>query len=488
MATPVVAGVAALVKQANPKWTPALIKSALINTAKSVGSNVLLRSVGAGRVNALNAVKAKVTIDAGPNATMSFGMVYGDATGVLTKSQTFVIKNNGTSTATYKFAAAAAAGFTIPSGVTLQIKYNTTQMTAGKSLTLGRGASATMKVTLTATVAAQRNFVISGESSLNAIVTATSSGKPTLRLPVFAMFQHVEKFAFAASAGATRHDLSYSLTTGAQDANAANGTSQSREIYPFVWLARDGRERIGNGADIKNIGVNAVDIPDGSAGAGTGWWEAASAGQFEMVITSWDLMSNPALNEWDIELDTNDDGVGDQVIVLADAGLVNTGSADGTLGCFYVDTLNWITGGAGQIYDFVDLGECETYVNPVTSVVWFSINSGWLWGDNEGPNFRVTSYNGGGWDSDSSGSDWLYVDLDQVALAANGQFVTDVEVAASTVSDSETEWLPSFSSATGAGTGVGKDGTTLSLGWLFWNEFNAGASSEIYEVLIPPAE
>ena len=253
-------------------------------------------------------------------------------------------------------------------------------------------------------------------------------------------------------------------------------------------MARDGRERIGNGADIKNIGVNAVDIPDGSAGAGTGWWEAASAGQFEMVITSWDLMSNPALNEWDIELDTNDDGVGDQVIVLADAGLVNTGSADGTLGCFYVDTLNWITGGAGQIYDFVDLGECETYVNPVTSVVWFSINSGWLWGDNEGPNFRVTSYNGGGWDSDSSGSDWLYVDLDQVALAANGQFVTDIEVAASTVSDSETEWLPSFSVASGAGTGVGKDGTTLSLGWFFWNEFNAGASSEIYEVLIPPAE
>ncbi|MCX5978317.1 MAG: hypothetical protein NTW70_02330 [Chloroflexi bacterium] len=276
---------------------------------------------------------------------------------------------------------------------------------------------------------------------------------------MFAMFQHVEKFTFAASLGSARHDLSYSLTTGAQDANAANGTPQSQEIHPYVWLARDGRERIGNGADIKNIGVNAVDIPDGSAGANTGWWETAAAGNFEMVITSWDLMSNPALNEWDIELDTNDDGVGDQVIVLADTGLVK-----------------------------VDLGECETYVNPVTSVVWFSINSALLWGDNEGPAFRVTSYNGGGWDSDSSGSDWLYVDLDQVALAANGQFVTDIEVAASTVSDSETEWLPSFSSATGAGTGVGKDGTTLSLGWLFWNEFNAGASSEIYEVLIPPAE
>jgi hypothetical protein len=60
-------------------------------------------------------------------------------------------------------------------------------------------------------------------------------------------------------------------------------------------------------------------------------------------------------------------------------------------------------------------------------------------------------------------------------------------VAFDVVSDSEADWLPSFSSASGAGTGVGKDGTTLSLGWFFWNEFNAGASSEVYEVLIPPA-
>jgi len=481
MATPVVAGVAALVKQANPKWTPALIKSALINTAKSVGSNVLLRSVGAGRVNALNAVKAKVTIDAGPNATMSFGMVYGDAAATLTKSQKFIVKNNGTTTASYKFAAAAAAGFTIPSGVTLQIKYNTTQMTAGKSLNLGRGASATMTVILTATVAAQRNFATSGESSLNAIVTATSSGKPSLRLPVFAMFQHVEKFTFGALPGTSPYTYSYALTTGSQDAHQTNGASISRSIYPYVWLARDGRERIGNGADIKNIGVNAQDIP-------VGWSTAVEAGQFEMAITSWDLMSNPALNEWDIELDTDDDGVGDQVIVLADTGLVKTGYADGTLGCFFVDTLDWLDGGAGAIYDFVDYGECETHVNPVTSVVWFSINSGWLWGDNEGPNFRVTSYNGGGWDSDSSGSDWLYVDLDQVALAADGQFVVDIGMDPGVEAAAGTEWLPSFSSASGAGTGVGKDGTTLSLGWFFWNEFNAGASSEIYEVLIPPAE
>ena len=480
MATPVVAGVAALVKQANPKWTPALIKSALINTAKSVGNNVLLRSVGAGRVNALNAVKAKVTIDAGPNATMSFGMVYGDAAATLTKSQTFIVKNNGTTTASYKFAAAAAAGFTIPSGVTVKIYNGSALVKSTTAISLGAGKSKTLTVKLAATVAAQRNFSAFGESSLNAIITATSSGKPSLRLPVFAMFQHVEKFTFSASGGGSPYSIDWGFATGGQDAYQTDGTAVTRSLYPYIWLARDGRERIGNGADIKNIGINTNAFPAEN-------WDVNLEGNFEMVITSWDLMSNPALNEWDIELDTDNNGVADQTIVLADAGLVNTGYADGTLGCFYVDNGNWSGQGAGLLYDFVDNGECSTYMDPVTSVVWFDINQSWLWDAQDGPKFKVTSYNGGGWDSDSSGGDWLYVDLDQVANGYS-KFVTDLSIATGVTGGTVNNWFPSFSTASGAGTAGGGDGTTLSLGWLVWNEFNAGPSSEIYEVLTPPAD
>ena len=479
MATPVVAGVAALVKQANPKWTPALIKSALINTAKSVGSNILLRSVGAGRVNALNAVKAKVTIDAGPNATMSFGMVYGDAAATLTKSQTFVVKNNGTTTASYKFAAAAAAGFTIPSGVTVKIYNGSALVKSTTAISLGAGKSKTLTVKLAATVAAQRNFSAFGESSLNAIITATSSGKPSLRLPVFAVFQHVEKFTFSASGGGSPYSIEWDFTTGGQDAYQTDGTAVTRFLYPYIWLARDGRERIGNGADIKNIGISTNAFPAEN-------WHVNGEGNFEMVITSWDLMSNPALNEWDIELDTDNDGVGDQVIVLADTGLVNTGYADGTLGCFFIDNQGWGPT-TGAIYDLKDEGDCETYVDPVTSVVWFSIHQYWLWDVQDGPKFKVTSYNGGGWDSDSSGGDWLYVDLDQVANGYS-KFVTDLSIATGVTGGTVNNWFPSFSAASGAGTGVGGDGTTLSLGWLVWNEFNAGPSSEVYEILIPSAE
>jgi subtilisin family serine protease len=467
MATPVVAGVAALVKQANPKWTPALIKSALINTAKSVGSNVLLRSVGAGRVNALNAVKAKVTIDAGPNATMSFGMVYGDAVATITKSQKFIVKNNGTTTANYKFAVAAATGFTIPSGVTVKI-YNGSSLVKNTTIiSLGAGRSKTLTVKLVATTAAQENFGV--ENSLNVMITGTSSGKPSLRLPVFAMIQHVEKYTFAASGASSPYDYTYSLAT------TEVGT---KYIYPYVWMARDGRERIGNGADIKNIAINAGNfLAD---------WDTVTTGNesFELVITSWDLMSNPALNEWDIELDTNADGVGDQMIVLADTGLVNTGYADGTLGCFFIDNLNWLDNGAGQIYDFADMGECYPYANRVTSVVYLSIDASWLWDDQDGVAFRVTSYNGGGWDSDSSGSDWLTVHFDDLVTAAGVQFVPDLSIASGSSGGTVSGVLPSF----GPWTPAPVFQTTPSLGWLFWNDLNGGVSTEIYEVLIPPAE
>ncbi len=57
MATPHVAGAAALVKQAHPLWTPEQIKIALKNTAKDIGFSAIDR--GTGRLDVLNAVQLK---------------------------------------------------------------------------------------------------------------------------------------------------------------------------------------------------------------------------------------------------------------------------------------------------------------------------------------------------------------------------------------------------------------------------------------------
>ncbi len=67
---PMAAGVAALVKQKNPTWGPAQIKSALVNTATAIDASVL--SSGAGKINAEAAVKTDVTVNP---ATVSFGVV-----------------------------------------------------------------------------------------------------------------------------------------------------------------------------------------------------------------------------------------------------------------------------------------------------------------------------------------------------------------------------------------------------------------------------
>lgn len=470
MAAPVVAGVAALVKQANPKWTPALIKSALINTSKSIGSSIQLRVVGAGRVNALNAVKAKVTLDAGPNATLSFGMVYGDSSATLTRTKTFIVKNSGTTTAGYRFTAGAAAGFTIPAGVTVRIYSGSLLLKSTTVVYVSPGRSKTLTVRLTATAEAQRRFDPGYTNDmLNVIVSGTSTGRPSLRLPIIAMLRHSERFSFATSGGAP-HNYTGTILTGTQDAKTSAGAAiDPMPILPYVWLARDGRERIGNGADIKNIGVNAYQIPSDWASTGSG------NGFFEIAITTWESFSNAALHQWVVELDANDDGLADQVLVVGDSGALTTGSPSGTLGCLYVDTLGW-NGMVGATYE-LDSSACEPYAGPVSSTLIVALAQGYFWDTVGGAQFRVSTYNGGGWDSDSSGDSWLYVEFDNVVSA--GQWIAALEVAPGLGSASDTAALHTL------GFPIVVGGETPSLGWLFWNQWHAGPSSEIYEVLIP---
>jgi hypothetical protein len=478
MATPVVAGVAVLVKQANPKWTPALIKSALINTAKSVGSSIPLRSVGAGRVNALNAVKAKVTIDAGPNATMSFGMVYGDASAVITKSQTFKLTNSGTSSVTYKFTAASAAGYTLPYGVTIKVYEGSTLLTSSRGVTVAKGKTKTLTVKLSATVAGQKRFWAQWDSpdegpetgvggGINVVITGTASGKPSLRLPVIAFLRHVERFSFVERWDGD-HNLDGAITTGANDAQQLNGDPRDVGVYAFSWAARDGRERIGSGADIKNVGFNAQ--------IGEDW--VTGTGKLTLMITSWDQIWNAALNEYDINLDTNLDGVDDQVVVLADNGSVTTGYADGTVGCFFVDTLNWSGDGAGALYP---LGEdCEVYAPPGSSVVQVRLAAIMLWDNTHGVSFNVTSYNGGGWDSDQT--EQVKISFDDIATGVT--YDPDMDPY---LGSDEYGWVPfdgTTSSMVVPYAGFGDSGWgSDTLGWLMWNEFDSGPATEVYEVI-----
>ncbi len=101
-AVPMVAGAVALVKQNHSAWTPAQLKSAVVNTATrdvtDGGVTAGVNSVGAGKLSVGDAVNVAATLDP---ATISFGSI---GAGALPIRRTLYITNVGASSATFNFA------------------------------------------------------------------------------------------------------------------------------------------------------------------------------------------------------------------------------------------------------------------------------------------------------------------------------------------------------------------------------------------------
>jgi minor extracellular serine protease Vpr len=148
MATPHVAGSAALLKQLHPNWSPEQVKSALVNSAhrpvKSPTSGSALQNPmtrGAGRIDLAAASQVSATLETSPTPSMlgngqasfSFGELHASSQ---TRSFTITLTSVSTSTVTYTVSVApAVAGPTVMPSVT--------------SLTLSAGGTATVDVSLT---------------------------------------------------------------------------------------------------------------------------------------------------------------------------------------------------------------------------------------------------------------------------------------------------------------------------------------------------
>lgn len=104
MASPHVAGAAALILQANPKWGVEEVKAALMNTAENLtdpttGKAYPHNSQGAGSIKVVDAIKAKTLATPGSH---SFGIFYKDK-GKQVEKQKFTIKNLSSERQTYSF-------------------------------------------------------------------------------------------------------------------------------------------------------------------------------------------------------------------------------------------------------------------------------------------------------------------------------------------------------------------------------------------------
>ena len=163
-AVPFVAGAVALVKQLHPGWTPAQLKSAVVNTATQDatenGAAARVVSVGAGKLSAGDAVNAGATLSP---ETISFGAI---GTASLPISRTLNITNTGAAAATFSFAVKGDPDNNATVSVT----------PASISIPAGQQNSVTMRLAGTRPAT----------GLYQGLITVTGSG-PALRLPYLYM-------------------------------------------------------------------------------------------------------------------------------------------------------------------------------------------------------------------------------------------------------------------------------------------------------------
>ncbi|MEP7178192.1 MAG: S8 family serine peptidase, partial [Pseudonocardiales bacterium] len=200
MATPMVAGLSALVTSLHPDWTAEEVKADIMNTAgqdlftggtpngNGIGDRYAPNRVGAGRIQADkaldNTVLAMVTDDPGA-VSVSFGPVA--VTGAMTITKTIKVVNKGLTPVTYNV---AYDPITEVPGVTYTVSSPTIAVDgrSTKTFTVSFVVTDASKLTKTIDPTVARNQAgLPREYVADASgrVLLTSNGKPELRVPVY---------------------------------------------------------------------------------------------------------------------------------------------------------------------------------------------------------------------------------------------------------------------------------------------------------------
>ncbi len=316
MASPHVAGVAALTRQAKPHWSVADIKAAIVNTADpaKVTGHRISRG-GTGLVQPALATVSQVVArdeDNRLSPALSFGVEELDSDFVGTK--TIKVKNNGRNAATFNVSQVRATTAT-PHSVGL----NRTQITVPPH------ESAEVRVTLTVPVAtvAPSNLgglsfrEVAGMIQFTPASAADNSGI-ALRVPYYLVPRALSGVSTRLSR--LRGDNPSAVATVTNRRGAIEGDA---DFYAWGLSARKVPGRASN--DVRAVGIQSFD-----AGGGVQLMVFA--------VNTHDRWSNASTNEFDIPVDVDGDGIDDYIIVGIDDGLVRTGVSSGRLGTFVFST------------------------------------------------------------------------------------------------------------------------------------------------------
>jgi subtilisin family serine protease len=319
MASPHVAGIAALVRQAHPTWTTEQVKAAIVNSGDPTsfpgynttraGSGLVTpaRAVG-GDVVALGdqvAANPSVGLAAFHNANLSFG--FAELMTSFSATRTITVMNDGDAAVTLTPSSAAGGGSS-PATVSF----------GAPNVVVPAHGQASLAVTLSVPAGSVGSDAQFRHASGNVILTG---GGNTLRVPYLLVPRSLSNVS-----------VSGKLTNGAggKTFTAANPNgARSGSVDTYQWGledANDVNEAVlgGAGYDVRSVGVQSFDNGDGT--------------QFIVfAVNMHDRSSTAAVNEFDIDIDTNRDGSVDWVVIGFDVGALTAGSFNGIPGVFVLN-------------------------------------------------------------------------------------------------------------------------------------------------------
>jgi minor extracellular serine protease Vpr len=323
MASPMTAGVAALVKQAHPSWNPGMIKAAIVSTADAspkIGGYVP-RVAGSGVVNARQAAGTSVVASTkGDGGNLTFG--FDSLSGAYSESQSVTVHNTGNAPVTYDLATAFNGN-----------SHGATAAVSPKSLTVPARSSRSATVTLSLTKAAvaalptvdASNF--GALSSISGALTATPRGNVAGAPPLRVAFLSVP----AAESSVTSSSAAKGTVqngTLATSVKVRNGGVHAGSADVYSWGITDGNDVTGgeDAMDVRAAGVQSL------PGAALGGSNADRSLVF--AVNTFGRWSTAAVNEFDISIDNNGDGTADFIVVGVDLGAVTAGEFNGQFASF----------------------------------------------------------------------------------------------------------------------------------------------------------
>ncbi len=342
MASPHVAGVAALAVQAHPTWKATEIAAAMGSTANPTRVKSYEPLLGGGLVNAPQVVKTtsfaegdtyKTKAGTVASASLSFGFAESKTT--FTGSKTLTVVNKGAKAVTYTLSS-KASGYSRPATVSF----------SKKTITVKARSSAKVTVTLKAAASKAGSSVsdtdlFSFQEISGNVVLSTRGG--TLRVP-YLLVPRAQANLKATPTGSGLVSTTstpvkgfaprpvgskvnaVSATNGVKLTNAGGALPADASV--FTWGLYDGRYDStisgGNGYDLRAAGVQTYDAgKDGKL--------------LVFAVNNWDRYSNAAANEYDVLIDTNGDGKSDYAVFTADYGAKTAGDNDGVTRVFIYD-------------------------------------------------------------------------------------------------------------------------------------------------------